>query len=541
LTGRTGGTGPATIPSVVRGAAERFPTLEAVVDGSRRPTFAEVADSVELVERALVASGVQAGDRVAIWAPNGLDWIVTSFAVYGVGGVLVPINTRYKGEEAARLLHEAGVRLLFTVTDFLGTDYVQLIAGLDGLGGLEETVVISGPVPAGSTPWSTFLDRGAAVAPEAVLAREQAVSAEDPSDIIFTSGTTGLPKGAVLRHGASVETYRQWSAGVGLLEGDRMLVVYPFFHTAGLKSGVLAAFLRGTTLVPHAVFEVRSVVDRVAEERISVLPGPPSIFQSILNDPDFASFPLATLRLSVTGAAVVPVELIARMQSELRLDTVITAYGLTETHGTVTICEQSDSIETIATTVGHPLDGLALRIVDDSGNDRPAGEPGEVLVRGFNVMHEYFDAPEATAAALDPDGWLHTGDVGFLGDDGYLRIVDRKKDILIVGGFNVSAAEVESVILRRPDVAQVAVVAAPDERMGEVGAAFVVPRSGHEPDPVELIAWCREQMANFKAPRYVEVVDELPTTSTGKVQKPELRRRAQALTEAHGPEGDTPP
>jgi HIP---CoA ligase len=541
LTGRPGGTGPATIPSVVRAAAERFPTLEAVVDGSRRPTFAEVADSVERVERALVASGVQAGDRVAIWAPNGLDWIVTSFAVYGVGGVLVPINTRYKGEEAAGLLHEAGVRLLFTVTDFLGTDYVQMIAGLEGLEGLEETVVMSGPAPAGSTPWTTFLDRGGAVAPEAVLAREQAVAAEDPSDIIFTSGTTGLPKGAVLRHGASVETYRQWSAGVGLLEGDRMLVVYPFFHTAGLKSGVLAAFLRGTTLVPHAVFEVRSVVERVAEERISVLPGPPSIFQSILNHPDFASFPLATLRLSVTGAAVVPVELIARMKSELRLDTVITAYGLTETHGTVTICEQSDSIETIATTVGHPLDGLALRIVDDAANDRPTGEPGEVLVRGFNVMHEYFNAPEATAAALDPDGWLHTGDVGFLGDDGYLRIVDRKKDILIVGGFNVSAAEVESVILRRPDVAQVAVVAAPDERMGEVGAAFVVPRSGYQPDPVELIAWCREQMANFKAPRYVEVVEELPTTSTGKVQKPELRRRAQGLIEAHGPEGDTAP
>jgi acyl-CoA synthetase (AMP-forming)/AMP-acid ligase II len=521
-----------TIPSVVRAAAEQFPTREAVVDGSSRPTFADIAGSVTIIERALVASGVEPGDRVGLWAPNGLDWILTSFAVYGVGGILVPINTRYKRTEAADLLRAAEVTMLFTVTDFLGTNYVEMLDELEGLDGVRETVVMSGPVSEGSISWSSFVDRAEQVTPEEASAREAAIGPDDPSDIIFTSGTTGLPKGAVLRHGASVETYLQWSRGVGLQEGDRMLVVYPFFHTAGLKSGVLAAFIRGVTLVPHAVFEVQSVVDRVAEEEITVLPGPPSIFQSILNHPDFASFPLDSLRLSVTGAAVVPVELIARMKSDLRLDTVITAYGLTETHGTVTICEQSDTIETIATTVGHPLDGLALRIADDDGNDQPTGQPGEVLVRGFNVTNGYFNAPEATAAAVDADGWLRTGDVGYLGEDGYLRIVDRKKDILIVGGFNVSAAEVESIILRRDDVAQVAVVAAPDERMGEVGAAFVVPRSGQRPDPAEVVAWCREHMANFKAPRYVHLVDALPTTSTGKIQKPELRSRAEEFVRA---------
>jgi acyl-CoA synthetase (AMP-forming)/AMP-acid ligase II len=530
-----------TIPAVVRGAAEQFPAREAVVEGSARPTFAAIADSVELVERAMIASGVRPGDRVSIWAPNGLDWIVTSFAVYGVGGILVPINTRYKGEEAAGLLRAAGVSMLFTVTDFLGTNYVELLDGLEGLDGVRETVVLSGPVPEGLTSWPSFLDRAEMVSTEDARGREAGVGPDDPSDIIFTSGTTGLPKGAVLRHGASVETYLQWSKGVGLEEGDRMLVIYPFFHTAGLKSGVLAAFLRGVTLVPHAVFEVESVVDRVAEERITVLPGPPSIFQSLLNHPDFASFPLGSLRLSVTGAAVVPVELIARMKSDLQLDTVITAYGLTETHGTVTICEPSDSIETIATTVGHPLDGLALRIVDDDGIDRPTGEPGEVLVRGFNLMSRYFNAPEATAAAIDAGGWLRTGDVGYLGEDGYLRIVDRKKDIFIVGGFNVSAAEVESVLLRRDDIAQAAVVAAPDERMGEVGAAFIVPRSGHRPDPAEVVAWCRQHMANFKAPRYVQLVDTLPTTSTGKVQKPELRIRAEVLVRSGGNVPPEPP
>ena len=390
--------------------------VEAVVEGSARPTFADIAVSVELIERALIASDIQPGDRVSIWAPNGLDWILTSFAVYGVGAILVPINTRYIGEEAAALLRTADVRMLFTVTDFLGINYVDLLDGIEGLEGMRETVVLSGPVPEQSTSWATFIDRAERVSPTEAAARESAIAADDPSDIIFTSGTTGLPKGAVLRHGASVETYRQWTEGMGLQEGDRMLVVYPFFHTSGLKSGVLAAFIRGTTLIPHAVFEVQSVVDRIAEERITILPGPPSIFQSILGHPDFDSFPLATLRLSITGAAFVPVELIARMKSDLQLDSVVTAYGLTETHGTATICEQSDTIETIATTVGHPLVGLSLRIVDNEGKDLPGGEPGEVLIKGFNVMTECFNAPEATAAALDPEGWLRTGDVGFLGD-----------------------------------------------------------------------------------------------------------------------------
>jgi HIP---CoA ligase len=519
-----------TIPSILRAAAEKYATLEAVVDGPSRPTFAEVANSVEQIERALIASGIASGDRVAIWAPNGLTWILVSFAVYGVGGVLVPINTRYKGEEAAGVLSTAEVKLLFTVTDFLGTDYTALLAGLPGLERLSETVVMSGPVPEAATAWSTFLSRADAVTPDQARARESAVKADDPSDIIFTSGTTGLPKGAVLRHGASVETYVQWSRGVGLAEGDRVLVIYPFFHTAGLKSGILAAFIRGATLVPHAVFEVGSVVARVAEEQITVLPGPPSIFQSILNHADFASFPLGSLRLSITGAAVVPVELIARMKSDLELDIVITAYGLTETHGTATICEQTDTIETIATTVGHPLDGLELRIVDDDGVDQPVGSPGEVLVRGFNIMSEYFNAPAATKATLDADGWLATGDVGSLDERGYLRIVDRKKDILIVGGFNVSPAEVESILLRRDDIAQVALVAVPDERLGEVGAAFAVPRPGTNPDPDEIVAWSRDHMANFKAPRYVFLVDSLPTNPSGKILKPELRTRAAALT-----------
>jgi HIP---CoA ligase len=520
---------PETIPQVVRAAATTFGGLEAVVDGDRRMSFSEIADRVEVLERSLIGSGVEAGDRVGIWAPNSLDWILLSFAIYGVGGILVPINTRYKGDEAADILETAGVDLLFTVTDFLGADYLSYLRGSRGLGVLREIVVFSGAVPSEALSLEDFVHRGELVTSDDARAREEVVGVEDPSDIIFTSGTTGLPKGAVLRHGASVETYRQWSRGVGIEEGDRMVMVYPFFHTAGLKSGVLASFLRGATLIPFPVFESQAVAELIEREKITVLPGPPSVFQSLLGDPGFDTFALDSLRLSVTGAAVVPVELIARMRDELHLDSVITAYGLTETHGTVTLCETNDSIETIATTVGHPLEGLELAVVDDEGTELPVGEAGEILVRGFNLMTGYVGDPGATAKAIDDEGWLHTGDVGYLGTEGYLRIVDRKKDIIIVGGFNVSPAEVESILLRRAEITQVAVVGLDDDRLGEVGVAFVMLREGQKLEAGELGAWCREHMANFKVPRFFAQLDKLPLNPSGKVLKRELRMRAQAL------------
>ncbi len=461
-----------TLPDVVHAAARQFADLEAVVEAPARPTFADIEAAVATRARALVASGTEPADRVGLWAPNGLEWIVLSFAVYAAGAVLVPVNTRFKGDEAAYVLRQTGVRRLFTVTDFLDTDYVALLDGSD-LPDLDEIVVMAGPTPPGATAWATFVDRAGGASTADVAAREARLRATDVCDIIFTSGTTGRPKGAELTHGASIETYRQWADRVGLRTGDRELIVYPFFHTSGLKSGVLAAFLTGVTLVPHAVFDVESVLRVVAEERITFLPGPPSVFQSILSHPDAGRFDLSPLRLAVTGAATVPVELVERMRSELRLESVVTAYGLTETHGTATVCRRTDPAATIARTVGTALDGIELRIVDDDGVDVEPGRTGEVWIAGFNVIRGYVADPTPIV-----DGWLRTGDVGYLEPDGHLHLVDRKKDLFIVGGFNVAPAEVERVLLRRDDLAQVAVVAAPDERLGEVGVAFVVARPG---------------------------------------------------------------
>jgi acyl-CoA synthetase (AMP-forming)/AMP-acid ligase II len=515
--------GVRTIPDALAGAVEQFGDDEALVDGSVRLSFRELASEVDLMAGALVASGVQKGDRVALWAPNGSDWVITSFAVYAVGAVLVPLNTRYRGEEAGHVLRTSRARVLFAVTDLLGVDLVALLTGIPGLDGLAEIVVLGGPVPAGCTSVGEFRARATGTDRGEIARRTASLNEEDPSDIIFTSGTTGQPKGAVLGHGASVRTYLAWSELVGLRRGDRYLVVYPFFHTAGLKSGLLACVLRGATIVPHAVFDVVPVMERVVEERITMLPGPPTVFQSILDHPDFASFDLSSLRLSVTGAATVPVQVIRRMREEMQFETVVTGYGLTETTGTVSMCRHDDPSEVIATTVGRPLPGVSVRIVDDAGLDVAEGSPGEILVRGFNIMQEYFDDPEATAAAIDEHGWLRTGDIGILGRDGNLRITDRKKDMYIVGGFNAYPAEIESIMVGHPDVGQVAVVGVPDDRLGEVGAAFVVPIPSRNIDPDELVAWCRDHMANYKVPRTIRVVASLPLNPTGKVMKFALR------------------
>jgi acyl-CoA synthetase (AMP-forming)/AMP-acid ligase II len=339
----------------------------------------------------------------------------------------------------------------------------------------------------------------------------------------------------MLRHEASVRAFTAWSTVVGLQEGDRYLVINPFFHTFGLKAGILACLVKGATIVPHPTFDVPSVMRRVDEERITMLPGAPAIYQTILDHPDLHRFDLSSLRLAVTGAATVPVEMIRRMASELTFTSIVTGYGLTECTGIVTMCRHTDDPETIANTAGRPIPDVEVRAVDEAGIDVPAGRPGEVVVRGYNVMAGYIGDPEATESAIDADGWLHTGDIGVFDADGNLRITDRLKDMFIVGGFNAYPAEIENMMMEHPAVGQVAVVGAPDRRLGEVAAAFVVPRAGAAIDEAELIAWCRERMANYKVPRSIRVVDALPLNASGKVLKYVLRERVGTSSPAAGP------
>jgi len=515
-----------TIPAVVERAAAQFGGREGLVDGDRRLSFADLAEAADRAARAFMAGGIERGDRVAIWAPNMGDWVIAALGALRAGAVVATVNTRFKGAEAAHVIATSRARMLLTTTDFLDTDYVAMLAEAGVPDCLEQTVVLAGPVPAGAVGWDDFLAAGAAVDPAASAARAAEIDPSDVSTIIFTSGTTGKPKGAMLRHGASVRAYRDWADVVGLAEGDRYLIVNPFFHTFGFNAGFLACLITGATIVPHPVFDVPSVMRRVDEERISMLPGAPAIYQTILDHPDLDRFDLSTLRLAVTGAATVPVEMIRRMASELTFENIVTGYGLTESTGIATMCRHTDDPETIANTAGRPIPDVEVLVVDDDGKALDPGQPGEVVIRGYNVMAGYFGDEAATAEAIDADGWLHTGDVGVFDTAGNLKITDRTKDMFVVGGFNAYPAEIENMLMEHPAVGQVAVIGVPDHRMGEVGRAYVVPRAGATVDEAELVAWARERMANYKVPRSVEVVDALPLNATGKVLKYVLRERA---------------
>ncbi|OBF52933.1 fatty acid--CoA ligase [Mycolicibacterium monacense] len=475
-----------TIPEMVLSAADRFGDAEAVVDGPLRLSFAEVVHRIRCAAGAFADLGIGKGDRVAIWAPNSAEWIIAAFGLLTAGGVLVPVNTRFKGEEAADVITRSGARAVLVQQGFLGVEY----AAPEGV----PVIDLKSDFLAGGESFSRTVD------------------SSDISDIIFTSGTTGRPKGVMMNHRQNLRLYEEWCNLADLRQGDRYLMVNPYFHTFGYKAGLIASFIRGATMVPVPVFDVDRVVDLIAAERITMLPGPPTLYHSLLSVADKSK--LATLRAGVTGAADIPVELVRRVLEELPFQTLATGYGLTEA-GTATLSRPGDSFADIATTVGTACDGVEVRIADD----------GEVLVRGYSVMQGYLDDPAATAEAIDPDGWLHTGDLGTLDDAGRLRIVGRKKDMFIVGGFNAYPAEIEGFLLEHPDVAQAAVIGVPDERMGQVGKAFVVRRDGHAgPLSAEgLIAWSRERMAGFKVPRYVEFLDELPLNATGKVMKDQLR------------------
>ena len=513
-----------TIPQVVRATAQ-FGEREALVDGARRWSFIEVVHEIESAGRAFIAQGLEHGDRVAIWAPNSAEWIFAALGAQLVGGVLVPINTRFKGHEAAYVIERSGAKFLFCCNDFLGTNYVnELRQAGENTECLSNIIVISGNAANDDQTWSQFITSGSTTSDALVKQRESQVLPEDLCDIIFTSGTTGKPKGVMSRHDQTIRVFLEWSNIVGLNETDRYLIVNPFFHTFGYKAGFLACLLRGATMVPVPVFDVPSVLQKISDEKISALPGPPTLYLTILNHPDRAKFDLSSLRLAVTGAAAVPVEMIKRMRDELNFEVILTAYGLTESTGTVTMCRAEDDSVTISTTSGRAITDVEVRIVDENNTEVPRGQSGEIVCRGYNVMPGYFADPEATTQTIDADGWLHTGDIGVMDQRGYVAITDRLKDTFIVGGFNAYPAEIENEMMNHPTIAQVAIVGRPDERMGEVGHAFVVLRHDQQVTAEELLNWARNRMANFKVPRYITFVEVLPTNASGKVLKFELRK-----------------
>ncbi|WP_461635134.1 AMP-binding protein [Glutamicibacter soli] len=534
---------PQTIPALVAYAAEHFTDREALVDGPVRLSFAELAEQVRQASAALIASGVKHGDKVAIWAPNTARWVIAALAATSVGAAMVPLNSRYRGVEAHQILSRAEARVLFVAEGFLDTSYTRLLVdGAAQLGYTDESHVVPGlpklktlvSLPAGPSgapvdsavlplaDWDDFLASGLGVDPALVAERAAQVTADDVADVIFTSGTTGRSKGVVSAHRQSLGVSYAWAGHAQISAEDRYLVVSPFSHTFGYKVGILVCLATGAAIYPMATFDLDETVRLLREEKISVIPGAPTIHQSILDHPDFPAAEETNWRLAVLGSAMVPDRLLERLRTEAQVQQLTTAYGLSEAV-VVTMCRPGDSAHTVTTTAGRPTAGFEVRVVDTGGRNVPAGTPGEILVRGENVMLGYLDDPQATAKAIDADGWLHTGDMGKLNEDGYLSIVDRIKDMFTVGGFNVYPAEVENTIGSLDGVSACAVLPQPDARMGEVAHAVVEVLAGSQLTEQDVITHCRKWLANYKVPRTVEITAQLPRNAAGKILKRNIR------------------
>lgn len=527
-------TTPATIPAAVRRAEDRFGSLEALVDGDVRLTYGELGERVRVAARAFAARGVRPGDRVAICVPNSHHWVITALGALYAGGTLVPINTRYTGTESVDLLRRTDARALVVVGRFLGADRLAAIesasgegsgAAIAGLPGLGTVLGVPGDEPDERRPdvleWADIDEHAAGATAAEVEARAEAVTGEDISDILFTSGTTGRSKGAMSAHGQALSVAASWADCGKVTSDDRYLVINPFFHSFGYKAGILVCLLTGATLIPQPVFDAGKAMRLIQRERVTVLPGAPTIYQTMLDHPDRSRWDTSSLRLAVTGAATVPVTLVERMGTELDVDTVLTAYGLTEAV-VVTMCRPGEALEVISRTCGRATAEFEVDTVDSEGTSTAPGGPGEVVVRGPNVMRGYLDDPESTAEAIDGDGWLHTGDIGVLDSAGNLSITDRLKDMYICGGFNVYPAEVEQLLATMPQIRESAVIGVADDRLGEVGKAYVV--SGDDTLTEQtIIDYCTQHLANYKRPRSVAFLDALPRNAGGKVLKRTLR------------------
>ncbi|NKX55890.1 AMP-binding protein [Arthrobacter mobilis] len=512
--------GVRTIAAASLWAAEQYGGRPALVCGGRRLSFSDYLGYARRAARGLIAAGVRPGDRVAIWAPNSIEFAVLALAIQLSGAALVPVNTRYTPREAADILARSGALLVFTVEQFLGRSYAEELRALCGeasglLPQLPRIVDIDAPDSPGL---HAFLAGGGAVLEGELDERIRRITPDDIATVLFTSGTTGQPKGAMLRHGALVRAYWNWGSLLGVRPGDRVLLSNPFFHAFGLKVGLLLSLLHGAAAYPMPVFDAEAALDIIERERISFYPAPPTVFQSLLAHPSLPGRDLASLRIAVTGATSVPPQLIYDMYDVFGFGQVFSPYGFTEGTGVATLTRQGDDRDTVASTAGKAVPGVEVVVLTEDGSKAAPGETGEIALRGYNLMAGYLGRDEAF---LDAQGYLRSGDLGVLDERGYLKVTGRIKDMYIVGGFNVYPAEVEAVLQAHPGVLAAAVTGVPDERLGEVGLACVVRRDAGVSE-AELAEWCRDRMANFKRPSSIRFVDALPLNASGKVIKDEL-------------------
>jgi fatty-acyl-CoA synthase len=503
----------------------RVPGADAVVSRHQgiRLTYADFDVEVDRVARGLMALGLERGDRIGIWSPNNVEWVLIQYATAKAGIVLVNINPAYRTSELEYALNQSGCRLLIAARAFKTSDYAAMVEEVrPRLRTLERTIYIDSP------DWAELLAGGEQVSPDELRERLESLQFDDPINIQYTSGTTGAPKGATLSHHNILNNGYFIGEYLSYTEADRVCIPVPFYHCFGMVLGNLACTTHGACMVlPAPAFEPVPCLEAVQEERCTSLYGVPTMFIAELQHPDFGNYDLSTLRTGIMAGSPCPVEVMRQVVDRMHMGEVTICYGMTETSPVSTQTGADDELEKRVGTVGRVHPHVEVKVIDPAdGSLLPRGEPGELCTRGYSVMLGYWDDPERTADAIDRSRWMHTGDLATMDADGYVKIVGRIKDMIIRGGENVYPREVEEFLYTHEDVADVQVIGVPDERYGEEIMAWVQLREGAAVSGDDLREWCRGKIAHFKVPRYVKLVDEFPMTVTGKVQKFKMREQA---------------
>jgi len=498
------------------------PDREALVDvpSGRRWTYAQFVADVDTLALGLLDLGVDKGDRVGLWSPNCPEWTLLQFATAKIGAILVNINPAYRSHELSYVLNQSGCRLLVSATEFKTSSYVDMIASVrDEVGGLEGTIFL------GSPQWDTLVERGDSTPTHRLHDREATLGFDDPINIQYTSGTTGFPKGATLSHHNILNNGFFVGELCGYTEADRICIPVPFYHCFGMVMGNLGATTHAACMViPAPSFEPAATLRAVQDEKCTSLYGVPTMFIAELGLPDFASYDLSSLRTGIMAGSPCPVEVMKRVVNDMGCADVTICYGMTETSPVSTQTRVDDDLERRVSTVGSVHPHVEVKVVDpESGLTVPRGTPGEFCTRGYSVMLGYWNEPDKTADAIDAAGWMHTGDLATMDDDGYLNIVGRIKDMVIRGGENVYPREIEEFLYTHAAVGDVQVIGVPDDKYGEELCAWVRLNEGASCTEDELRGFCKASLAHFKVPRYFVFVDEFPMTVTGKIQKFKMR------------------
>ena len=529
-----------TIGQAFDQTAARYPQGEALVvrHQQQRYTWAQLAEEVDLYARALLALGLQAGDRLGVWAPNGAEWFISQFASAKIGVILVNINPAYRLSELEYVLKQSACQWLVCAGAFKTSNYhamlqelipelaEQSVGALDCVrfADLRGVISLAAEPPAGFLPWSHLAMLADEVEPEQLRCREASLHVDQPVNIQYTSGTTGFPKGATLSHHNILNNGYMVGESLGLTASDRLVIPVPLYHCFGMVMGNLGCVTHGTTMIyPAEAFDPGLTLQAVAQERATGLYGVPTMFIAMLDHPQRASFDLSSLRTGIMAGATCPIEVMRRVISEMHMGEVQIAYGMTETSPVSIQTGPADELELRVTTVGRTQPQLESKLIDAAGNTVARGEIGELCTRGYSVMLGYWNNPQATADAIDGDGWMHTGDLAQMDEQGYVRIVGRNKDMIIRGGENIYPRELEEFFFTHPAVADVQVVGIPDAKYGEEIVAWIKFHPGHTANELELQTWCKSRIAHFKAPRFFKFVDAFPMTVTGKIQKFKMR------------------